>query len=98
MRAYKFAGGTGAPLNLMVQPTNFGVTGTVMIKDSATGSWTMDRLRIDSATGAGTALVHGFGNTSSEVWVIVWYSLKSPIVITTASCGITTGSVQLQTL
>jgi len=93
MRAYKFAGGTGAPLNLMVQPTNFGVTGTVMIKDSATGSWTMDRLRIDSATGAGTALVHGFGNTSSEVWVIVWYeSQVTDCDYNFASCGITTGS------
>ncbi len=93
MRAYKFYGGTGAPLNLMVQPTQFGVTGTVMAKDSATGTWTMNRLRIDSATGAGTGLVHGFGNTTDEVWVIVWYeSQVTDCDYNFASCGITTGS------
>ena len=41
MRAYKFSGGNGAA-QPMVQPTQFGVTGTVMSKDSATelGLWT----------------------------------------------------------
>jgi len=93
MRAYKFAGGTGAPLNLMVQPTQFGVAGTVMAKDSSTGTWSMSRLRIDSATGAGTGLVHGFGNTTDEVWVIAWYeSQVTDCDYNFASCGITTGS------
>ena len=93
MRAYKFAGGTGAPLNLMVQPTQFGVAGTVLAKDSSTGTWSMSRLRIDSATGAGTGLVHGFGNTTDEVWVIAWYeSQVTDCDYNFASCGITTGS------
>ncbi|MEC9478598.1 MAG: PKD domain-containing protein, partial [Candidatus Thermoplasmatota archaeon] len=93
MRAYKFAGGTGAPLNLMVQPTHFGVAGTVMAKDASTGTWTMSKLRIDSATGAGTGLVHGFGNTTDEVWVIAWYeSQVTDCDYNFASCGITTGS------
>lgn len=93
MRAYKFAGGTGAPLNLMVQPTQFGVAGTVMAKDSSTGTWSMSRLRIDTATGAGTGLVHGFGNTTDEVWVIAWYeSQVTDCDYNFASCGITTGS------
>ena len=93
MRAYKFAGGTGAPLNLMVQPTQFGVAGTVMAKDSSTGTWSMSRLRIDSTTGAGTGLVHGFGNTTDEVWVIAWYeSQVTDCDYNFASCGITTGS------
>ena len=93
MRAYKFAGGTGAPLNLMVQPTQFGVAGTVLAKDSSTGTWSMTKLRIDSATGAGTGLVHGFGNTTDEVWVIAWYeSQVTDCDYNFASCGITTGS------
>lgn len=93
MRAYKFAGGTGAPLNLMVQPTQFGVAGTVLAKDSSTGTWSMNSLRIDSGTGAGTGLVHGFGNTTDEVWVIAWYeSQVTDCDYNFASCGITTGS------
>ena len=93
MRAYKFAGGTGAPLNLMVQPTHFGVAGTVLAKDSSTGTWSMSRLRIDENTGAGTGLVHGFGNTTDEVWVIAWYeSQVTDCDYNFASCGITTGS------
>ena len=64
-----------------------------MSKDSATGTWTMNRLRIDSATGAGTGLVHGFGNTTDEVWVIAWYeSQVTDCDYNFASCGITTGS------
>ncbi len=93
MRAYKFAGGTGAPLNLMVQPTQFGVTGSILAKDASTGTWSMTSLRIDSQSGAGTGLVHGFGNTTDEVWVIAWYeSQVSDCDYNFASCGITTGS------
>jgi len=93
MRAYKFAGGTGAPLNLMVQPTQFGVAGVVMAKDAATSTWSMSRLRIDTQTGAGTGLVHGFGNETNEVWLIAWYeSQVNDCDYNFASCGITTGS------
>ena len=67
MRAYKFAQGSGAPLNMMVQPTQFGFEGAIMARDAVTGTWSMSSLRIDSGTGAGTGLVHGFGNTTDEV-------------------------------
>ena len=62
MRSYKFSQGSGAPLNLMVSPTQFGFEGIIMSKEASTGTWSMDRLRIDPASGAGTGLVYGFGN------------------------------------
>jgi PKD repeat protein len=93
MRSYKFAQGSGAPLNLMVSPTQFGFEGVVMSKESATGTWSMNKLRIDPASGAGTGLVYGFGNTTDEIWLITWYeSLVSDCDYNFASCGITTGS------
>ena len=93
MRSYKFSQGSGAPLNLMVSPTQFGFEGIIMSKESATGTWSMDRLRIDPSTGAGTGLVYGFGNVSDEVWLITWYeSIVDDCDYNYASCGITTGS------
>jgi len=93
MRSYKFAQGSGAPLNLMVSPTQFGFEGIVMSKEAATGTWTMNKLRIDPASGAGTGLVYGFGNITDEVWLITWYeSLVDDCDYNFASCGITTGS------
>ena len=91
MRSYKFSQGSGAPLNLMVSPTQFGFEGIIMSKESATGTWSMDRLRIDPSTGAGTGLVYGFGNVSDEVWLITWYeSIVDDCDYNYASCGITT--------
>ena len=93
MRSYKFSQGSGAPLNLMVSPTQFGFEGIIMSKESATGTWSMDRLRIDPSTGAGTGLVYGFGNVSDEVWLITWYeSIVDDCDYNYASCGIITGS------
>ena len=93
MRAYKFAQGSGAPLNLMVQPTQFGFDGAIMAKDADTGTWSMSSLRMDSGTGAGTGLVHGFGNTTDEVWLLTWYeSMVSDCDYNYASCGITFGA------
>jgi len=93
MRAYKFTQGSGAPLNLMVQPTQFGFDGAIMAKDADTGTWSMSSLRMDSGTGAGTGLVHGFGNTTDEVWLLTWYeSMVSDCDYNYASCGITTGT------
>ncbi len=68
MRSYKFSQGSGAPLNMMVSPTQFGFEGVVVQKESATGTWSLNRLRIDPASGAATGLVHGFGNFTDEVW------------------------------
>ena len=45
-----------------------------MSKEDSTGTWSMDRLRIDSEDGRGTGLVNGFGNLTSEVWLLVWYN------------------------
>ncbi|MFL2532993.1 MAG: hypothetical protein CND01_02975 [Marine Group II euryarchaeote MED-G34] len=93
MRAYKFAQGSGAPLNMMVQPTQFGFEGAIMARDAVTGTWSMSSLRIDSGTGAGTGLVHGFGNTTDEVWLLTWYeSMVTDCDYNYVSCGITTGS------
>ena len=93
MRSYKFSQGSGAPLNLMVSPTQFGFEGVVMSKESATGTWSMSKLRIDPSSGAGTGLVYGFGNITDEVWLITWYeSLVDDCDYNFASCGITTGS------
>ena len=93
MRSYKFSQGSGAPLNLMVSPTQFGFEGIVMSKESSTGTWSMSQLRIDPASGAGTGLVYGFGNETDEVWLITWYeSLVDDCDYNFASCGITTGS------
>ncbi len=93
MRAYKFTQGSGAPLNLMVQPTQFGFEGVIMARDSVTGTWTMTNMRVDSGTGAATGLVHGFGNSSDEVWLLTWYeSMVSDCDYNYATCGITTGS------
>ena len=93
MRAYKFTQGSGAPLNLMVQPTQFGFEGVIMARDSVTGTWTMTDMRVDSGTGAASGLVHGFGNSSDEVWLLTWYeSMVSDCDYNYATCGITTGS------
>jgi len=93
MRSYKFAQGSGAPLNLMVSPTQFGFEGIIMSKEIATGTWSMNKLRIDPGSGAGTGLVYGFGNITDEVWLITWYeSLVDDCDYNFASCGITTGS------
>ena len=93
MRSYKFAQGSGAPLNMMISPTQFGFEGIIMSKESSTGTWSMNELRIDPASGAGTGLVYGFGNETDEVWLITWYeSLVDDCDYNFASCGITTGS------
>ena len=56
---------------------------------AATGTWTMSELRIDSSTGIGTGLIHGFGNTTAEVWLFVWYnSLIDDCDYDFANCGI----------
>ena len=61
MRAYKFNQGSGAPLNIMVQPSEFGFEGALLAKDSSTGSWSMSRMRVDPVTVSVTGLIHDFG-------------------------------------
>jgi len=74
VRAFRFIGGTGSPLNLMVQPSEFGFDGAVVSKDAAAQTWSMERMRFDSQTGIGTAVVPGFGNITDEVYMITWYA------------------------
>ena len=73
VHAYRFLDGTGAPLNIMVQPSELGFAATVMTHDAAAGTWSMERLRFDSLTGIGTALIPSFGNVTDDVYLIIWY-------------------------
>ncbi len=93
MRSYKFSQGTGEPLNLMVLPTQFGFAGSMLVKEAATGTWAMSKLRVDANTGIGTGLIHDFGNLTSEVLLLVWYN--SPVDdcdFNFINCGIMPGS------
>jgi len=71
--AFRFKDGTGAPLNIKVQPTEIGFAGAMLKKDANSGAWSMERLRFDPATGVGTGLIPGFGNVTDDVYLIVWY-------------------------
>ena len=73
VHAYRFLDGTGAPLNIMVQPSELGFAATIMAHDAAAGTWSMERLRFDSLTGIGTALIPSFGNVTDDVYLIIWY-------------------------
>ncbi len=92
LKSFRFTGGDGYPLSIMVQPDRFGFEGVVLSKEDSTGTWTMDSLRIDSDDGRGTGLVHGFGNLTSEVWLLVWYnSLVDDCDFDFANCGVLSG-------
>ena len=89
LRSFRFSGGDGSPLSILVQPDRFGFEGVVMKKESSSGIWSMEKLRIDPENGFGTGLVHGFGNSSSEVWLLVWYnSLVDDCDYDFANCGV----------
>ncbi len=92
LRSFRFTQGTGEPLNLMFQPDRFGFEGVVLIREAATGTWTMEKVRIDASTGVGTSLIHGFGNSTAEVWLLTWYnSLVDDCDFDFANCGILSG-------
>ncbi len=89
MKSYRFSQGTGDPLNLIVEPVRSGFEGAILVREAITGTWTMSKLRIDTSTGVGTGLVHGFGNTTSEVWLFVWLnSLIDDCDYDFANCGV----------
>lgn len=99
MRAYKFNQGSGAPLNIMVQPSEFGFEGALLAKDSSTGSWSMSRMRVDPVTGSITGLIHDFGTDVDEVWMTTWYeSAVDDCDYNYATCGITSGSYPTATV
>ena len=92
LKTFRFTQGDGYPLSIMVQPDRFGFEGVVLSKEEASGTWTMDKLRIDSSDGRGTGLVHGFGNATSEVLLLVWYnSLVDDCDFDFANCGVLSG-------
>ena len=92
LKSFRFSGGDGYPLSILVQPDRFGFEGAVLSKEDSTGTWSMDRLRIDSEDGRGTGLVNGFGNLTSEVWLLVWYnSLVDDCDFDFANCGVLSG-------
>ena len=89
MKSFKFSQGNGDPLNIMVQPDRLGFKGVILQREASSGTLTMSKLRIDSSSGIGTGLIHGFGNTTSEVWLFVWYnSLVDDCDYDFANCGI----------
>ncbi|MBI88091.1 MAG: hypothetical protein CMB67_03570 [Euryarchaeota archaeon] len=89
LKSFRFTQGNGDPLSLLVQPDRFGFEGAILSMDSSTGTWNMDRMRVDPEDGRGTGLVPGFGNTSSEVWLLVWYnSLVDDCDFDFANCGV----------
>ena len=92
LRSFRFTQGDGFPLSIMVQPDRFGFEGVVLSKEESSGTWTMEKLRVDSSDGRGTGLVHGFGNTTSEVLLLVWYnSLVDDCDFDFANCGVLSG-------
>jgi len=92
LKSFRFSGGDGFPLSILVQPDRFGFEGAVLSKEDSTGTWSMERLRIDSEDGRGTGLVNGFGNLTSEVWLLVWYnSLVDDCDFNFANCGVLSG-------
>jgi len=98
VHAFKFRQGTGAPLNIMVQPSELGFNGRIIKHDTTSNSWSMDKLRFDEVTGIGTGLVHGFGNTTDEAYLIVWYeSVVGDCDYTSPNCGFPGGSTTYPT-
>ena len=73
VHAFRFKDGTGAPLNIMIQPSELGFAATALSHDAAAGTWSMEQLRFDPLTGIGTALIPSFGNVTDDVYLIVWY-------------------------
>ena len=73
VHAFRFKDGTGAPLNIMIQPSELGFAATALTHDAASGTWSMEQLRFDPLTGIGTALIPSFGNVTDDVYLIVWY-------------------------
>jgi len=89
MRSFRFNQGNGDPLSIMVQPDNSGFDGSLLVKETVSGSWAMSKMNIDPSTGVGSGLVQGFGNETSDAILLVWYD--SPVDdcdYDFANCGI----------
>ena len=98
VRAWRFASGTGAPLNVMVTPSEFGFDGILVVKDTAAQTWSTLDLRFDQGTGVGTGVVDGFGNTTDEAYLITWYASSiDDCDYTFPNCGFSGGSTAYPT-
>tara|TARA_B100000131_G_scaffold94761_1_gene91694 strand:+ start:3133 stop:7341 length:4209 start_codon:yes stop_codon:yes gene_type:complete len=89
MRSFRFSQGNGDPLSIMVQPDSAGFDGSLLVKETVSGSWAMSKINIDPSTGIGSGLVQGFGNETSDAILLVWYD--SPVDdcdYDFANCGI----------
>ena len=86
VRAYKFTGGTGSPLNVMIQASETNFAGRLVYREIATGTWTSEPLIFNGGTATG--LVSGFGNISDDVYIVTWYeSLVDDCDYAMANCG-----------
>ncbi|MFL2978380.1 MAG: PKD domain-containing protein [Candidatus Poseidoniales archaeon] len=98
VRAWRFASGTGAPLNVMVSPSEFGFDGILLQKDAVAQTWSTSDLRFDPGSGIGTGVVEGFGNITDEVYLITWYaSTIDDCDYTFPNCGFSGGSTAYPT-
>ncbi len=95
VHAFRFKDGTGAPLNIMIQPSELGFAATALSHNAAAGTWSMEQLRFDQLTGIGTALIPSFGNVTDDVYLIVWYeSAVDDCDYTSPNCNFAGGGTE----
>ena len=88
IRAYRYTGGTGAQLSIRVQPSESGFRGSLLERDSSTGTWSISEMVVDPATSDLLALVDSFGGETDDVWVIVRFeSAIGDCDYSYSSCG-----------
>ncbi len=71
IRAYRYTGGTGAQLSIRVETSEAGFRGTLLERDSSTGTWSLSEMVVDPSTSDLLGLVNSFGGDTDDVWVIV---------------------------
>ena len=88
VRAYRYTGGTGAQLSIRVQPSESGFMGSLLQRDSSTGTWSISNMVVDPTSSDLLGLVQSFGSDIDDVWVIVRFeSSIGDCDYAYASCG-----------
>ena len=88
IRAYRYTGGTGAQLSIRVQTSESGFRGSLLERDSSTGTWSISDMVVDQTTSDLLGLVDSFGGETDDVWVIVRFeSAIGDCDYTYSSCG-----------
>ena len=88
IRAYRYTGGTGAQLSIRVQPSESGFMGSLLQRDSSTGTWSISNMVVDPTSSDLLGLVQSFGGDTDDVWVIVRFeSSIGDCDYSYASCG-----------